>query len=205
MDKGLSIEKESFDIIEQNVDLSKFSDEEKVVVKRVIHASGDFDFAKLIIFSNNWLTNFKKIMQTKPAVVCDVNMVKAGITDKYLKVSGLKTHCFISDENIKDLAKLEGKTRAETSIEHAFENFDNIIFVIGNAPTALLKVIELNSLYTDKNIFVVGFPVGFVKAAESKKMLTKTDIPFITNKGTKGGSGIAAAAFNAMIKVCFNV
>ncbi|MGA1846287.1 precorrin-8X methylmutase [Deferribacter abyssi] len=205
MKKGEMIEKESFDIIEQNVDLSNFSEEEKVVVKRVIHASGDFEFAKLIHFSKEWLKDFKDILGKKPSVICDVNMVKSGITEKYLRVSGLKTYCFISDDEVIRRAKELNKTQAEISMEYAFDRFENIIFVIGNAPTALLKVIEMSKDRDDKAVFVVGMPVGFVKAAEFKKMLAESPIPCITNFGTKGGSGIAAAAFNALIKVCYHV
>ncbi|UOD34949.1 precorrin-8X methylmutase [Deferribacteraceae bacterium V6Fe1] len=205
MNKGVRIEKESFDIIDRNVDLSKFSEEEKVVVKRVIHACGDFEFAKLIHFSKKWLTDFKNILGKNPPVICDVNMVKAGITEKYLRISGLNTYCFISDNEVVRKANELNKTRAEISIEYAFDKFENIIFVVGNAPTALLKIVEIQKQKPLQNIFVVGFPVGFVKAAESKDLLAKSEIPFVTNRGTKGGSGIAAAAFNAMIKVCFDV
>jgi precorrin-8X/cobalt-precorrin-8 methylmutase len=205
MEKGIKIEKESFDIIEQNVDLTKFSESEKKVLKRAIHASGDFEFVKLLKFSENWEIDFKNIVLKQPAVICDVNMVKSGITDKYLSVSSLKTYCFINNENIIQEAKKINKTRAEYSMEYAYSKFDNMIFVIGNAPTALLKILELYKTYPEKDIFVIGVPVGFVKADESKEILINTNIPHISNIGTKGGSGIAASIFNALIKVVYKI
>ena len=205
MNKGKHIENESFDIIEENVDLSSFDNDEKQILKRVIHASGDFEFVKLLKFSENWKEDFKNIVKLRPAVVCDVNMVKSGITERYLSVSNLKSYCFINDKNIFEKAEKENKTRAECSMEYAFEKFDDIIFVIGNAPTALLKILELKNKNPKKNIFVIGVPVGFVKADESKELLMATNIPHISNVGTKGGSGIAASIFNALIKVVFKI
>ena len=199
--KGVNIEQKSFDIIDEHVDLGRFDEKEKFVVKRIIHASGDFEFANSVIFSKGAVEQGMSAVSSKWDVVCDVNMVKIGITEDYAKKCSPNLHCFINEPEVVEYAKKNDKTRAESSIIYANEKFENIIFVIGNAPTALLKIVELyrNSLL--KPSFVAAFPVGFVDAVYSKELLCKTGLDFITNKGTKGGSAVAASAFRAILKM----
>lgn len=194
-DKGKSIERESFEIIDSLADLSNFNENEKVVVKRIIHATGDPDVSKDIIFSEKWMSHVRDLLYKNTTVICDVEMVRVGIGGKYNNVK-----CFINDDDIIEQSKKLNLTRSEIAIEKAFNLYDDMIFVIGNAPTALLKVLELQKIH-NKNIFVIGMPVGFVSAKESKEMLTKSGLQFITIKGYKGGSPMAAAAFNAILRM----
>ena len=199
--KGKLIELESFQIIDSLVDLSKYSSEEAEVVRRIIHATGDVEYAELARFSHNAIDLVKDAIKKRWSVVCDVEMVKAGITERLAAEFGLELKSFINDKRVLELARKKGLTRAETSIEFANGLYDGIIFVIGNAPTALLKVIDLYKQNQLKNSVVIAFPVGFVKAAFSKEQLLKTSIPYITNVGQKGGSAVAAAAFRAVAKL----
>lgn len=193
--KGERIEKESFEIIDTLVDLSTFNEYERSVVKRVIHACGDPEIAKDIIFSKSWMDKVKELIDKNTVVICDVEMVKVGIGNKYGNVKS-----FINDDDVIERSKDLNLTRSEIAIEKAFNLYDEMIFVIGNAPTSLLKILELqNSL--KKNIFVIGMPVGFVSAKESKEMLTSSRLEYITIKGYKGGSPLAAAAFNAILRI----
>lgn len=193
--KGSDIEKESFQIIDDLVDLGRFDEDEKVVVKRMIHACGDVSIANDIVFSGGWKDKIFPLLNKNTPVITDVEMVRSGIGSKYANL-----HCFINDIDVIERSKSLNFTRAELSIEKGFKLFDDIIFVVGNAPTALLKIIELNKSYR-RNIFVIGIPVGFVSARESKDMLLDCGLDFITVKGFKGGSSIAAAAFNAILRL----
>jgi precorrin-8X/cobalt-precorrin-8 methylmutase len=199
--KGIRIEKESFDIIEQNVDLSQFSTEEKLIVKRIIHASGDFEYANLVKFSKNSIKKAKQAIKNRWDIICDVNMVKAGITEEFARKCSLNLHCFIKDDRIIKWAKEANKTRAESAVEYVNSRFDKAIFVIGNAPTALLKIIELHQKKLLIDSLVLAFPVGFVDAAYSKELLMGSELDYITNMGTKGGSSIAASAVRALMKL----
>lgn len=201
MNKGDNIEKRSFEIIEAGCDLSKYNDEQKRVVMRLIHTTGDFEFAEMTVFSENAIESAMKAFDKKLPIVTDVNMVKTAITSKYTEAAGVEKHCFITDENVIKGATAEGKTRAEYSMEYAAERFPEAIYAIGNAPTALLKLMELYKAGKVKPALVIGLPVGFVMAAESKQMLSGTDMNFITNIGTKGGSPCAGAVVNALIKI----
>ncbi|MCA1926955.1 MAG: precorrin-2 C(20)-methyltransferase [Calditerrivibrio sp.] len=193
--KGADIERESFQIIDDLVDLSRFDEDEKVVAKRMIHASGDVSIANDIIFSSGWKDKIFSLLKKNTPVITDVEMVRSGIGSKYDNL-----HCFINDLDIIEKSKSLNLTRAELSIEKGFNLFDDIIFVVGNAPTALLKIIELNKVY-NKNIFIIGIPVGFVSAKESKDLLLDYNLDFITVRGFKGGSSIAVAAFNAILRL----
>lgn len=204
MNKGFGIELESFRIIEENCDLSKFTQEQKAVVKRLIHTTGDFEFAEMTLFSKNAMENGINAIKKGTPVICDVNMVKTAVTKKYLDISNISTHCFITDETVIELAAKNNKTRAETAMDYAADKYPEAIYAVGNAPTALLRLLELYKEGKINPALVIGIPVGFVMAAESKEMLSKTDLPFITNIGSKGGSPCAAAAVNALIKTSFD-
>ena len=201
MNKGDGIEKRSFEIIAGGCDLSKYDEAQKKVVMRLIHTTGDFDFANMTLFSDGAIEKAMSALDRKLPVITDVNMVKTAITSKYTDASGIEKFCFITDENVVEGAKKEGKTRAEYSMEYAAKLYPEAIYAIGNAPTALLKIIELKKEGLINPALVIGLPVGFVMAAESKQMLTETDMPYITNVGTKGGSPCAGAVMNALIKI----
>ncbi|WP_277656930.1 precorrin-8X methylmutase [Seleniivibrio woodruffii] len=201
MNKGDRIEKESFEIIEAGCDLSAYDERQKRVVMRLIHTTGDFEFAKMTLFSPNAIDRAMDALDRKLPVICDVNMVKTAITAKYTDAVGIERHCFIADEKVAKEAAAQGKTRAEYSIEYAAENFPGAIYAVGNAPTALLKIMELHRQGRINPALVIGLPVGFVMAAESKAMLAESGMEYITNIGTKGGSPCAGAVMNALIKI----
>lgn len=201
MNKGDNIEKQSFEIIAANCDLSAFTDAQQKVVMRLIHTTGDYEFAKMTLFSPHAIERAMDALEKKLPVITDVNMVKTAITSKYLDAAGIEKHCFITDENIMKGAAEQGKTRSEYAMEYAAEHYPEAIYAVGNAPTALLKILELYKEGRVKPALVVGLPVGFVMAAESKAMLAETDMNFITNVGTKGGSPCAGAVINALIKI----
>jgi precorrin-8X/cobalt-precorrin-8 methylmutase len=201
MDKGQSIEQKSFEIIAENCNLSIFTENQKKVVMRLIHTTGDFEFAEMTIFSKGAIASGLQALEEKKPIITDVNMVKTGITSKYLDAVGVEKYCFIADDEIAKGASAQGKTRAEFSMEYAAERYPDAIYAIGNAPTALLKIMELVNAGKMNPALIVGLPVGFVMAAESKEMLSETDMNYITNIGNKGGSPCASAVINALIKI----
>lgn len=186
------IEKQSYEILSSQFDFSQFSKLETQVVKRIIHATADFELAKTVTFSAGAVESASRSLKSKPIVVCDVEMVRAGIT-KY------PTECYLS----KSTASNTGfPTRSFTAMSLAAEmNPQEAVFVIGCAPTALDALLELEDNYVFQPILIIGIPVGFVGAAESKLKLKNSRFPFITNDGDKGGSPAASAAFNAIYRI----
>jgi len=201
VNKGDRIEKESFEIIEAGCDLSAYDERQKRVVMRLIHTTGDFEFAKMTLFSPNAIERAMDALERRLPVICDVNMVKTAITAKYTEAVGIERHCFITNENVAVEAAAQGKTRAEYSMEYAARHYPDAIYAVGNAPTALLKIMELHKEGLINPALVIGLPVGFVMAAESKAMLAESGMEYITNIGTKGGSPCAGAVVNALIKL----
>lgn len=198
------IEQKSFEIIEDEVDLGDVPAEQLPVVKRVIHATADFEFRKTLVFHTDAIAAGLRAIKEGKNILTDVEMVKTGISKKRLERWGGKVICAISDNDVAQLSKETGKTRAEIAIEKGLD--ENIgIIAIGNAPTALLKTIELfNSpvhRFTDSPPLVVGVPVGFVKAFESKALLASQSFPYITNLSRKGGTPVAVAIVNALLKM----
>ena len=203
MEKGKNIEKESFRIIDKLVDLSDRSEQEKIIVRRLVHTTGDVTFADTVRISETAIDSGIKALKMKLPIICDVSMVQSGITEQYTKNTGIETFCFISQNEVVNIAQNNNKTRAESAIEYASERFYDGIYAIGNAPTALIKLIELCNQNMLRPSLVVAFPVGFVKADVSKEVLLKTNIPFITNVGTKGGSACSATVVNALLRMAF--
>lgn len=197
MDKGLSIEKESFEIIDSLIDLSRFSEAEKLIVRKLVHTTGDPEFAELTRIHR--LEAGIEALRNGAPVITDVTMVTAGITKRYLGESGNEVLCFISEPEVIAKSKELNLTRAETAMVYAAEKYPEAVYAIGNAPTALLKLIELTEAGRMNPAFVAGLPVGFVKAAESKELLMQTDIPHVSNKGAKGGSPCAATVINGLL------
>jgi precorrin-8X/cobalt-precorrin-8 methylmutase len=204
--KPEDIEKRSFEIISEEADLSCLPPEQLPIIKRVIHATADFEFKDTLMFHPDAIRTAIDAIKAGKNILTDVEMVKTGIIKRWLEPYGGKVICNINDEDVVRLSKDTGKTRSEIAIEKALQENSNIgIIAIGNAPTALLKVIEMfNSPihpFTHSQILVVGVPVGFVKALESKALLAAQKFPFITNLSRKGGTPVAVAIINALLKI----
>ena len=201
--KGQSIEDESMEIIDREIGSHPYSDMEWPIVRRIIHATADFDFAgkNKIVFHDDAITSGINALKNGCSIITDVNGVIGGLNKQNPKDFGNKVICNISDPNIAEHAMKENKTRAQMSMRVAASEMNGGIVVIGNAPTALLEVIQMISEGVTKPALVVGIPVGFVAAVESKDELQTTSVPFITNIGRKGGSSCAASVVNALYKL----
>ena len=201
--KGQSIEDESMEIIEREVGSHPYTDTEWPIVRRIIHATADFDFAgkNKIIFHKDAITSGTSALKNGCSIITDVNGVIGGLNKLTPKDFGNNIICNISDPSLAERAKQENKTRAQMSMRIAASDMNDGVVVIGNAPTALLEVIKMISEGVTKPALVVGIPVGFVSAAESKEELQTIDVPFITNTGRKGGSSCAASIVNALFKL----
>lgn len=204
-----AIEKRSFDILSAEADLSSIPADRLPIVQRVIHATADFEFKNTLTFHPDAVAYGLKAIKAGKDILTDVEMVKTGINKRWLSPRGGKVICSIQNTGAQGLSEPaeEGKTmtRAERGIEAAMKENHNIgIIAIGNAPTALLKTIELfnSPAFSGRPLpLVVGVPVGFVKAVESKALLAEQKFPFITALGRKGGTPAAVAIVNALLKV----
>lgn len=194
-----AIETESFRIIEDELGPHDFSPEMLAIVRRAIHATADFDFAKTVrIYPGAIAAGVAAIRRGLP-VIADVQMIQAGINKKGLQPFGSEVFCFIGEEEVAKKAKSLGVTRAIVSTRKAASQYPGAIYVIGNAPTALLELIRLAE--TARPALVIGVPVGFVSAVESKDQLAQTKLPYITALGRKGGTPVAVSMMNALIKL----
>ena len=202
-EKGQSIEDASMQIIENEIGSHNYNEKEWSIVRRVIHSTADFDFAKnnSIIFHNDAIKNGLNALKSGYSIVADVNGVVGLINKQRIKEFGNKIICKISDSDVSIQAQKENKTKSQMSMRMSSTEIDGGIVVIGNAPTALLEIIQMIKENSVKPALVIGMPVGFISAAESKKELAEMDIPFITNIGRKGGSPSAAAIINALYKL----
>ncbi len=195
------IEKRSFAIIskeleEKGIVLQK---EQELVTKRAIHTSADFDYAKTMTYSDHAVEIAKKLIQNGADIVTDTNMALAGVNKKELAKYGGEAHCFMAEEEVAKIAKERGVTRAAVSMEKAAQIEKPVIFAIGNAPTALIELYEMMQSGKYRPAFIIGVPVGFVNVEAAKDLILKTDVPYIINRGRKGGSNIAAAICNALL------
>lgn len=200
--KAFDIEKRSFEIIESEVGDHQYNENEWVIVRRVIHATADFDFADKgkIVFHKKAIESAFNALRERCTIVTDVDMVLTAINKKSIIDLGLKAVCYISDSMVAEQAHRLGKTRSETAMRRAAKDMDGGIVAIGNAPTALYEVISMVREGITKPAVVVGIPVGFVSAAESKEELAKMhNLPFITNVGRKGGSSAVSSIINAIM------
>lgn len=192
------IERRSFEIIES--ELPREIDEEiKPVVKRVIHTTADFDYVDNLCFSDNVTQIIKKAIKNGADIVTDTQMARSGINKNRLAAFGGEVHCFMSDADVAAAAKANGTTRAVASMEKAAKMGKDVIFAIGNAPTALLKLYELIRDKKINPIAIIGVPVGFVNVVQAKELIMTADVPHIVARGRKGGSNVAAAICNALI------
>ena len=173
--------------------------EQEPVTKRVIHTSADFGYADTLTFSENAVAAAKHLIRTGADIVTDTNMALSGINKKVLEAYGGMAHCFMADEEVAGEAKERKVTRAVVSMEHAAKLDKPVIFAIGNAPTALIRLYELICDGVYRPAFIIGVPVGFVNVEVAKEMILHTDVPCIVNRGRKGGSNVAAAICNALL------
>jgi len=183
------IEAESYRILRGLVDLSHLGPLSRAVAERIIHASADLEYAECLLLDELALESGIEALRRDAPVVTDVGMVAAGIT-------GRETRCFVSDPRARGLSEKLGATRSAAGFRLAADEVDpEAIWVVGNAPTALFELLEKDA----SPALVIGLPVGFVGASESKAALAASGLPAVTNRGPKGGSAVAAAALNALI------
>ncbi|HSD04684.1 MAG TPA: precorrin-8X methylmutase [Nitrosopumilaceae archaeon] len=201
--KGQSIEDKSMEIIESEIGSHSYNKDEWPIVRRIIHATADFDFARqnMMIFHKNAIQNGILALRNGCNIIVDVNGVIGGFNKENLKEFGNKAICKISELEIANEAKKLNKTRAQISMRMSALEMNGGIVAIGNAPTALVEVINMIKEGITKPALVIGIPVGFVCATESKEELQTLEIPYITNKGRKGGSPCASAIVNALFKL----
>ena len=197
--KPMDIEKRSFEIITELLGDTPIAPENELVVKRVIHTSADFDYAKNLYFSPDAVKKGIAALRAGCDIVTDTQMAKAGINKTVLGKLGGQVHCFMSDEDVAAEAKGRGVTRAMVSMEKAASLEKPCIFAIGNAPTALIAIKELMEAGKLHPALIIGVPVGFVNVVESKEELIAAGAPCIVARGRKGGSNVAAAICNAML------
>lgn len=199
------IEKRSFEIIAEELESMGISLDpvQDPVIRRAIHTSADFEYAKTLKFSPDAVHKARELIASGADIITDTNMALTGINKKRLAEYGGSVHCYMADEDVASEARRRGITRASVSMEHAARDIKarggRAIFAVGNAPTAL---ITLRRLYDEKEFaadFIIGVPVGFVNVVEAKELILETDMPYIVNRGRKGGSNIAAAIVNALL------
>lgn len=197
----MEIEKRSFEIIskelaDRGVVLPK---DQEMITKRVIHTSADFEYTQTLCYSENAVNIAKDLLLNGADIVTDTNMALAGISKKTLASFGGQAHCFMADETVARLAKERRTTRAAVSMEMASRLTKPVIFAVGNAPTALIQIYEMMQCSSWRPAFVIGVPVGFVNVEAAKELIMETDVPYIVNRGRKGGSNVAAAIVNALL------
>jgi len=193
-----AIEAKSFEIIDAEVGAHNFSDLEWPIVRRIIHTSADYDFVMNTLISNGAVASALEAIRSGCGIYCDTNMVLAGINKSRLTEAGCTLSCHVADDDVAIQAKAEGVTRSIVALRKGVASGAGI-FLIGNAPTALYELLELYKENKVNPALVVGVPVGFVGAAESKEELVASGLPQITCRGRKGGSTIAAAICNALL------
>ena len=197
--KPNEIEKLSFTMIDKEAGPHEFDPDTWRVVQRMIHTSADFGYMESVRFHPDAIRAGIRAIQAGKNIITDTEMLRAGIRKKSLEKFGGKTFCFIGDPDVAAASKTAGTTRSHEAVNRSVQEMAGGIYAVGNAPTALLRLMELIREGEAKPALVLGFPVGFVNAAESKALLTELDLPHITNKGRRGGSNIAASVVNALI------
>lgn len=176
--------------------------ENEAVIKRVIHTTADFDYAENLFFSPNVVSSAVELLRNKkPIVITDTHMALSGISKPSCAKLGIETYCFMSDDDVSALSKKTGMTRASCSIDKAarLDEHRPIIFAIGNAPTALVRIRQLLDANLVHPEVIIAVPVGFVNVVNAKELIMETNVPQIVAKGQKGGSTIAAAIMNALL------
>lgn len=193
------IEKRSFEIITEELGEQKLDPIQAPVIKRVIHTTADFDYIKNLCFSDNAVEHFREAISEGACIVTDTQMAKSGINKRKLARYGGEVYCFMSDEDVAETAKKRKSTRAVASMDKAATLKKKLIFAVGNAPTALVRLYELIQEEKLQPEGIIGVPVGFVNVVEAKELIMQTDYPYIVARGRKGGSNVAAAICNALL------
>lgn len=195
------IEQRSFEIIDGELEKRGIvlPKEQEMITKRVIHTTADFEYTDTLTFSEGAVGIARELLKKGADIVTDTNMALSGINKRSLAGLGGEVHCFMADETVAKLAKERGTTRAAVSMEMAARIQKPVIFTVGNAPTALIQIYEMMQGSDWRPAFVIGVPVGFVNVEAAKELILQTDVPFIINRGRKGGSNVAAAICNALI------
>jgi precorrin-8X/cobalt-precorrin-8 methylmutase len=199
--KPQEIETLSFKIIDQEAGSHDFSSDEWRIVQRMIHTSADFEYLNTVRFHPKAITAGVNAIRLGKTIITDTNMASAGIRKQDARRFGSAVKCYIDDPQVIRISEKTGKTRAETAVDAALSEMAAGIYVIGNAPTALFRLIERIRQSKAKPALIIGLPVGFVNAAESKAALIEMDYPHISNDSRKGGSTIAASVVNALAKM----
>lgn len=195
------IEQRSFEIIDGELEKRGIvlPKEQEMITKRVIHTTADFEYTDTLTFSEGAVGIARELLKKGADIVTDTNMALSGINKRSLAGLGGEVHCYMADETVAKLAKERGTTRAAVSMEMAARIQKPVIFAVGNAPTALIQIYEMMQGSDWRPAFVIGVPVGFVNVEAAKELILQTDVPFIINRGRKGGSNVAAAICNALI------
>ena len=201
MMKPEEIEHESFRIILSEMQPHSFTSQELPLVQRVIHATGDFEYAELLRFSTSAIKKGIKALKMGKNIFTDVNMVAAGISSRLLNQFGGDKYCLVDQIDTFDLARKQDITRSAAAMRLLGPRLDGAIVAIGNAPTALFEIIRMAQEADVRPALVVGVPVGFVSAKESKEALLATNLNYITSLGRKGGSSVAAAIVNGLLRL----
>jgi precorrin-8X/cobalt-precorrin-8 methylmutase len=203
--KPEEIETLSFKLIDQEAGPHNFSSDEWRIVQRMIHTSADFEYIKTVRFHPKAITAGINAIRRGKTIITDTNMAKAGIRKQEVQRYGSNIICYINNPEVVKISGKTGKTRAEVAVDAAIPEVTEGIYVIGNAPTALFRLIERVKEHKARPALIIGLPVGFVNAAESKAALIGMDYPYISNVSRKGGSNIAASVVNALGKLAITV
>jgi len=199
--KPEEIEELSFKIIDKEAPPHHFSFDQWSIVRRMIHTSADFEYVKSVRFHKHAIVRGLEAIKNGENIITDTNMARVGIRKSDLERFGTEVKCFMTDPEVCRIALKTGTTKAKAAVDAAIPDMENGIYVIGNAPTALLRLIELVKEKKAKPALIIGIQVWFVNAAESKANLIAMDQPYISNIGRKGGSNIAASVVNALAKL----
>lgn len=200
---GRSIEEGSFAIVDQEAGAHDFGPDEWEIVRRVIHATADFEFKELMAFHPRAVDSGIAALRAGCPVVVDVKMIEAGLNLDRLSAYGCRIVHHISDDDVIAKAKAENSTRAIEAMRKAHHNgtLEGAVIAIGNAPTALIEIARLVRDEGVRPALVIGVPVGFVSAAESKEIIRESEVPWIIARGRKGGSTIAVSIIHALLRV----
>jgi precorrin-8X/cobalt-precorrin-8 methylmutase len=198
-EQGRRIETDSFAIIDREVGPHTFPTAEWQIVRRVIHSTADFEFKELMAFHPDAVQSGIRALRRGCPLVLDVQMIAAGLNQERMQYFACQSYCSISDADVITRAKEFNTTRAIESMRklHGMGKLEGSIIAIGNAPTALLEVLRLIEEEDARPALIIGVPVGFVSAAESKDLLTRSQVPWLAARGRKGGSTIAVAILHA--------
>jgi precorrin-8X/cobalt-precorrin-8 methylmutase len=195
------IEKRSFAIIEAEAPEHSWPPEVWSVIRRMIHTTADFEYVTSVRLQSGGLAPGIEAIRQGRTIVTDTNMARMGMTTRRLEPFGVRVECLVDHPEVARTALAEGRTRSAAAVDLSVTLYPGAIYAIGNAPTALFRLMEHIRTGQVSPAFVVGLPVGFVNAAESKAELLKLDIPYLTNVGRKGGSNVAASVINALAEL----